>query len=55
MALSNPSPKTRKCIYRVVAALIAALVVYKVIDGEQSAAFLLIASAALGLADANVP
>lgn len=52
--MSNPSPQTRKYIYRVVNAAIAALVLYKVLDGDQSAAFLLIANAALGLADANV-
>lgn len=52
--MKNPSPKTRKYLYRVVNALLAAAVVYGLVNGDQSAALLLVANAALGLADANV-
>jgi len=46
--------KNRRYSYRVVNAVVAAFVVYGVLNGEQSAAILLVANAALGLADANV-
>lgn len=52
--MSNPSPTTRRYIYRLVNAGLAVVVLYGVINGEQSAAFLLVANAALGLADLNV-
>lgn len=48
------APTTRRYIYRVVSASLAAAVVYGLVNGDQSAAWLLVANAALGLADANV-
>jgi hypothetical protein len=52
--MQNPTATQRRYIYRLVNALVAAAVLYGLLNGDQSAAFLLIANAALGLADANV-
>lgn len=52
--MRNPSPKTRKYLYRVANAVLAVAVLKGLLSGEESAAGLLVANAALGLADANV-
>lgn len=49
------TPGRRRWLYRVTSAVLAALVIWRVLDGQQSAALLLIVSAVLGVADAHVP
>ena len=44
----------RRWIYRTINAAVAVAVVYRLVDGDQAAAWLLLVNAALGLADANV-
>jgi len=48
------TPARRRWIYRTVSAIVALFVVYGLVNGQQSAALLLVANAALGLADAKV-
>ena len=49
------TPKRRRYLYRVANAGLAVAVGYKVLDGQESALWLLLVNAALGMADANVP
>lgn len=49
------TPRRRRWIYRLANTGLGVAVVYKLVDGEQAAAWLLLVNAALGLADANVP
>lgn len=51
--MKKPNYKTRRWLYRIGAAALVLLVAYKVLDGEQSAAWLLLIGALLGMADAN--
>jgi hypothetical protein len=55
MKLTMPKPRTRRYAYRVTAAALAFAGVRGWLDGTEQAALLLLASAVLGLADANVP
>lgn len=50
----NLKSKTRKRLYKVTAAALGVAAVYGVLNGEEIAAFLLLASAVLGVADKNV-
>lgn len=51
--MKNPSLKTRKYAYRVVAAGLTYAALKGLVDGNESAALLLLAAAVLGLADKN--
>ena len=51
----NPPAAVRRWAYGVLAAGIGVLVVYRVIDGDQAAAWLLLGAAALGVAAGNTP
>jgi hypothetical protein len=53
--MKTPSPKTRRYLYRVTAAALGVAGVYGFVDGTEAAALLLLASAVLEVAHANVP
>lgn len=48
------TPKRRRYLYRVAAALLVAAGVYGYVDGEQSHALLFVFAALFGVADQNV-
>ncbi|WP_019136685.1 hypothetical protein [Cellulomonas massiliensis] len=50
-----PTPAVRRWIYRVATAGLAVAAVYGYVDGEPSAAWLLLAAAVTGMADVNTP
>lgn len=52
--IRKPSARARRYVYRVVNAGIGVAVVRGLLRGDEAVAWLLVANAALGLADANV-
>lgn len=49
------TPTRRKYVYRITTAALALLGVYGIVDGQQIAAWAVLAAAVTGLADANTP
>jgi hypothetical protein len=52
--MKMPSAKVRRWLYRVANAAVAVVVGYGLMEGNMAAVWLLLVSALLGLADANV-